>query len=267
MKKTLLAALAIAGFAAISGAQAQSSIGSGSALLYFNKIADKPDTGTVALSNSLIVNLGDLSSASFTSFNLSLNSALTAAYGANWSTDSTLKWAVLGGFNGETAAPYTYGSVFSRLAPSNLDAITVYTLAPKIDALYAEANAPIYQTGSILSSLGATHKTVLIENGDLNSDGVVSNGTGAYAMDLTGFDTWNGSLATYQYQTNSQNIYYNGLMDGEGNIVDQPSIQTGTITLASDGTLSVNSVPEPSTYALFALGAVLLVMACRRAKA
>lgn len=267
MKKTLLAALAIAGLAVTTGAQAQSTIGSGSALLYFNKIADKPESGTVNLSNSLIVNLGDLSSTTFTSFNLSLGTALAAAYGANWSTDETIKWAVLGGFNEATPAPYSLGAVYSRLAPSDLDMLAIYYLSPKIDALYAEANAPVYQTGSILSSLGATHKTVLIENGALNADGVVSNGTGTYAMDLTGFDTWNGTLATFQYQTNSQKVYFNGLMDAEGNFGSQPSIQTGTITLASDGTLSVNSVPEPSTYFLFGLGALMLIVAYRRANA
>jgi hypothetical protein len=266
MKKTLLAALAIAGFAVTTGAQAQSTIGSGSALLYFNKIADKPESSTVNLSNSLVVNLGDLSH-NFSSFNLSLNSALAAAYGAGWATDDTIKWAVVGGFNSEAATPYAYGFMYSRPQSSTLDLVTVYNLSNKTDALYAEANAPIYATGSITSNLGNSHMTVVIENGTLNSDGVVSNGAGTYAMDLNGFDAFNGTLATYQYQTNSQKIYFNGLMDAEGNFGDQPAIQTGTVTLGSDGTLSVNAVPEPSTYVLFGLGALLLILAYRRISA
>jgi len=267
MKKTLLAAIALAGFAAATSAQAQNTIESGSALLYFNKIADKPDSGTVSLSNSLIVNLGNLSSTTFTSFNLGLNAALVSAYGANWSTDDTIKWAVFGGFNAAEPAPKAYATIYSRPAATYLDLVAVYNLSNKTDALYAEANAPIYQTGSIISSQSVTHKTVLIENGTLDSGGVVSNGAGTYAMDLTGFDAWNGTLATFQYQTNSQNIYFNGLMDDQSNFGDQPAIQTGTISLASDGTLSVNSVPEPATYALFGFGALLLIVAYRRANA
>lgn len=267
MKKTLLAALAIAGFAVTTGAQAQTNIGSGSSLLYFNKIVEKPESGTVAVANSLVVNLGDLSSSSFTSFNLGLNAALVSAYGANWSTDDTIKWAVFGGFNGDEPAPKSYGTIYSRPMASTMDLVSVYNLSNKTDALYAEANAPIYATGSIISNLGVSYKTVLIENGTLNSDGFVSNGTGTYAMDLTGFDFWNGTLATYQYQTNSQNIYFNGLMNAQGDFGDQPSINTGTITLASNGTLSVNSVPEPSTYALFGFAALILIVAYRRANA
>lgn len=267
MKKTLLAAIAIAGIAVTTGAQAQSNIGSGSALLYFNKIADRPDSGTVPLADTLVVNLGDLSSTTFTSFNLSLNTALVAAYGANWSTDDTIKWAVIGGFDGETPAPKTYGKVFSRTAPSVLDLQTVYNLSPKTDALVAEANAVIWTTGSIISTIGATHKTVRVENGTLNADNVVSNGTGFYAQDLTGFEVWNGTLATYQYQANSQNIYFSTLMDAQGEFGDQPTINTGTISLASNGTLSVNSVPEPSTYALFGFAALILIVAYRRANA
>jgi len=265
MKKTLLAALAIAGFAVISSAQAQSSIGSGSALLYFNKIADKPDSGTVNLSNSLVVNLGDLSS-NFSSFNLSLNTALVAAYGSGWATDDTIKWAVFGGFNSAAPTPYAYGFMYSRPQSSLLDLVSVYNLSNKTDAFYAEATAPIYTTGSIASSLGVNHATVVIENGTLSSDGAVSNGAGPYAMD-NGFDAFNGTLATFQYQTNSQNIYFNGLMNAQGDFGDQPAIQTGTISLGSDGTLSVNSVPEPSTYALIGFGALLLIVAYRRANA
>ena len=267
MKKTLLAALAIAGLAVTTGAQAQTNIGSGSALLYFNKIIDRPESGTSPLSNSLVVNLGDLSSSSFTSFNLGLNAALVSAYGANWSTDDTIKWAVFGGFNADEPAPKSYGTIYSRPTASTMDLVAVYNLSNKTDALYAEANAPIWQTGSIISNLGVSHKTVLIENGTLNSDGFVANGTSPYAMDLTGFEFWNGTLATYQYQTNSQNIYFNGLMNAGGDFVDQPAIHTGTITLASNGTLSVTSVPEPSTYALFGFAALILIVAYRRVNA
>ncbi|NBZ94937.1 MAG: PEP-CTERM sorting domain-containing protein [Proteobacteria bacterium] len=266
MKKTLLAALAIAGFAVATSAQAQTNIGSGSALLYFNKIADKPDSGTVNLSNSLVVNLGDLSS-NFSSFNLSLNTALEAAYGSGWATDDTIKWAVFGGFNSAAPTPYSYGFMYSRPQSSLLDLVSVYNLSNKTDAFYAEANAPIYTTGSIASSLGVNHTTVVIENGTLSSEGAVSNGAGPYAMDLNGFDAFNGTLATFRYQTNSQNIYFNGLMNAQGDFGDQPAIQTGTISLGSDGTLSVNSVPEPSTYALIGFGALLLIVAYRRANA
>jgi uncharacterized small protein (DUF1192 family) len=267
MKKTLLAAVAIAGFAFTTGAQAQSTIESGSSLLYFNKMVETPETGTTNISNSLVVNLGDLSSTSFSSFNLSLNTALVAAYGAGWSTDDTIKWAVIGGFDGAAASPNTYGVVYSKTSSNNLSMLSVYELNPKIDVLFAEANAEIYTASSVLSNLGNSHKTVLIENGSMNADGVVSNGFGTYALDQDGFATWNGGLATFQYVTNSQSIYFNKLMNEGGVYGSQPSVKTGTITLASDGTLSVNSVPEPSTYALFGFAALLLIVAYRRANA
>jgi hypothetical protein len=268
MKKTLLAALAIAGFAVTTGAQAQTTtnIGSGSALLYFNKIEAKPDTGTTALSNSLIVNLGDLSRG-FSDYNLNLNTALTAAYGAGWSTNETIKWGVIGGFNGQEAAPNAYGITYSRpSSTTSFDFGTIYNVGIRLDYIYTEANALIYQTGSVVSTLGVTHGTVLIENGTINEDGVVSNGYGVYAADQDGFGVWPGSLATHNYLGLTQNIYFNGAMDNDGNYADQPVREIGRVSLASNGTLSV-AVPEPSTYALFGFAALILIVAYRRANA
>jgi len=272
MKKTLLAALAIAGFAVTAGAQAQTDIGSGSALLYFNWIVDKPLAGESAkpLSNSLVVNLGGLSSSSFARFNLDLNSALVAAYGADWSTSDNIRWAVFGGFSGqEVNARLQYGAIYSRPEGlgGNLDMMTVFNLSAKSDELYSEANMPIYQTGSVISTTGITHKTVLIENGTLDEDNVASNGYGPYNMDIDGLSYWQPTLATYQWQTNTQQIYFNGLQDQNANYGDQPSIKTATITLGTNGVLSVTPVPEPSTYALFGFATLILIVAYRRANA
>jgi hypothetical protein len=97
-----------------------------------------------------------------------------------------------------------------------------------------------------------------------------------------------GSWAGYQYGGpgtvyNSQGAsaygFYSGTLETQvGNVLNVNTIydsgtglnngyvgaNIGTLSLGSDGSVNFNTVPEPSTYALFGFGALLLVIAYRR---
>jgi hypothetical protein len=295
MKKTLLAALAIVGLAAATSASAQSNYNTGDSLLFFRATA-----GTGA-SNSLLINLGSIGTAGssyngtsfFSTINLDLsgsNSIVSQTFGLNWWNNQNLRWGVIGSVQDNNANTDTFSYRLSGITiPPNLEISQRVALANDVDnATLLAFSMPISTTGLIngtyrygVTANGYTLNQptvgVVTDNGDgtfttnqVAQDSFIAYNEGAdiAAYDKNGFGgVLNGALSKDITLITSMNLYTaNNMVDrtaGELTSTGEPK-QFGTITV-TDGVVQV--VPEPSTYVLFGLGALLLIVAYRRANA
>jgi len=242
MKKTLLAALALAGFVAINNASAQQiSYTPGDTLMMF-----RAASGTGADKN-LYINLGNLSSSSFTSFNLDFSSggALVTAFGSDWNRNTVL-WGVIGGDN---AVPnLTYGS--SLAAQTGLTADNLWTITTAVDQAFYAGIGALATVGTITDNNGTSHGFSIFSSGASGSPS---------SQDERGFSFFD--IGAIINPDSSKNLYSYSV-DGDYNVL--APVTTGSVAI-SGTTISV--VPEPSTYALIGFGALLLVVAYRRANA
>jgi hypothetical protein len=281
MKKTLLAALAIAGFAVASNAQAQSTYTTGNSFLFFRSTAGS------GASNSLLINLGSIGVAGndyngtryFSSINLDLSasdSIVSQTYGTNWWNNQNLRWGVIGSVQDNNANTDTFSYRLSgTIAPLSLSMEGRVALANQID------NASVYAFSMPISTTGlinGTYRYGVTANGyvliETSVDGVAQDSYINYneGMDIAAFDRggFGGVMSTLSKDitlVSSQNLYAaNNTVDrvaGEVTSAGSP-VQFGTVSVAN-GVVSV--VPEPATYALFGFGALLLIVAYRRANA
>lgn len=242
MKKTLLAALAIAGFAVISNAGAQTGFTTGDTFLGVYGVNG-------ASSSSYVVDLGNLQNG-FTSFTLNMSSVPAAS----WYSNANYSIGIIGSDDN------TYNAVvgLSAAAFNNYNTTIIGGMASINSAYDNIAVASGYgnvTTSSIKDNNNVTHYTYLYPNAnsgsfqsaDLNGYGILS---GPLAAPVTA-DGASGSLYLYSYNNNL------GQAD--------PAVKIGTYSMDnSTGVLTINSVPEPSTYALLGFGALLLIIAYRR---
>ena len=241
MKKTYLsAAIAIVGFAAFQTANAQVSPGSYSAGDIFIGFE------SASLSKNYVVDIG----ADITAFSsLSLGADLATTFGTNWYGVSDLKYGVFG-----LASDDSY--VIASVPAGN--AAPVKKAAGALATADAHYNAMV---NGLNTSAG---------NGQGLTLGTYQNvGTGAD----TGLATWSGNAKNTPVFT----IYNSPIENSITSLLDVYTT-TGTTSTAQfkaiggalGGSLQVSSlgvisaVPEPGTYALFGLGALLLVIAVRR---
>ena len=241
MKKTLLAALAIAGFAVTTGAQAQQiSYTPGDALLMF-----KATTGQ-GNDRNVYINLGNLTSVNFTRFNLdfsTVGNVLENTFGANW-TRNTVYWGVIGG-EGNTPS-FTYAT--TRPVRSDLIADDLWMVANGVNQAFYAGTGVLASVGTITDSLGNSH----------GYSAFSSSASGAPSVqEEIGWGIFDVSTVINP-STEKRNLYYI-TVDGNYNVLSP--VRTGTIE-ATGTTFKV--VPEPSTYALIGLGALLLMVAYRR---
>ncbi len=244
MKKTILAALAIAGFVAINNASAQQiSYTPGDTLMMFRATA-----GTGADKN-LYINLGNLSSSSFTSFNLDFSSggALATAFGSDWNRNTVL-WGVIGGDN---AVPnLTYGS--SLAAQTDLTADNLWTITTAVDQAFYAGIGALATVGTITDNNGTSHGFSIFSSAASGSPS---------SQDERGFSFFD--IGTIINPDSSKHLYSYRVND---NYDVLPPVTTGTVAI-SGTTISLQAAPEPSTYALLGVGALLLIVSYRRAKA
>jgi hypothetical protein len=242
MKKTLLAALAIAGFAVTTGAQAQQiSYTPGDALLMF-----RATTGTGADKN-LYINLGNLTSASFTSFNLDFASAgniLQSTFGSDWNRN-TVYWGVIGGDNAVPSFTYASGSA----AQTGMNADNLWQITTAIDQAFYAGVGSLATVGTVADSNGNNHGYSVFSS-DAGGSPTYQDGRGFAYFDVT-------TIINTQTQ---RSLYFYGV-DGDYNVL--APVTTGTVS-ATGTSFAVQSIPEPSTYALIGFGTLLLVMAYRR---
>ena len=261
MKKTLLtAAIALTGLAAFSSAQAQSIYTPGDSYLFF-----LAQSGTGSGKN-VQIDLGDLTSSSFTSFNFSasaLSSILGTTYGSNWYSLNTVSWGLIGSanINGVDAATapalgVTMGVTGANYSSQTYDVNSLYTIGSTLD--------PMNNAGSMVT---ATQSTILDNNGVSHYYSIYDNliSGSASLQDANGFGGLSGPLSGAVTTYNNNVIrFYSVADDGSGTPVASTVTQTGSFAQNGAGAISVSAVPEPSTYVLFGLGALALMIVYRR---
>lgn len=259
MKKQLLTAvIAMTGLAAFSSANAQTYT-AGDSLLYF--IAQ---SGTGA-SKNVQIDLGNLTSSSFSSYNFSssaLSTVLGSTFGANWYTLNTLSWGLIGSANATavdlSGLGVTLGNTGANASGGAIGFGDLATIGSSVDPMYLAGNSASATKGTITDSLGGSHYYSIYDNGIQSS---ASSQEG-----LPAFGYFSGSLSGAVTTFNNNAIVFHGTADdGSGSGIATTPVTTGSFAVNnSTGVISVNAVPEPGTYALFGLGALLLVIAVRR---
>ena len=245
MKKTLLAAL-LAGAVMTSGARSASVVTSGNAavgdiILGFQDTVKNID---------YLVDLGPLNNLqTLLSTGVNLNSDLTTAFGASWNSDANLYYGVFG-----------INSAKSQVWASTLSGNSAF---------------PVKVTGA-LSTTYQHYNTML---GGFNGSAGTALTSGYEFTGASGqaaFTTWTGNNPTAS-PSSAFAVYNQSLEAGVAANQTLDFYQTGNsgsplaiynasngnaLSLSSSGVLS--AVPEPSTYALAGLGALLLLVAYRR---
>ena len=139
-------------------------------------------------------------------------------------------------------------------------AIVYASVASGNTAPVLKASGALATTLSHYGTLGAGYNNDIASQG--LSIGVYQN---VNTAPDTGFATWSGNTPSTSpfvtYNVSFENVAGSAL-DIYGT-TGSSSTQLGTVVLSTtDGTIS--AVPEPSTYVLFGLGALVLVIAVRR---
>jgi hypothetical protein len=241
MKKHLLALLVAAG--AFSGTVAQAYVAPGSGapgdvILGFQDTAQNID---------YIVDLGAGSSFSgFTSINIGTD--LAAAFGAGWATNSNLYFGVFG-----------INSAKSQIWASTLSGNSAFPVK------VAGALSITYQHYTTMLNAFNTGGTVLTTGVQLNGASGLSfqswTGNSPTAAPTSAFAVYNQSLEAGVAANQTLDVYQTGNTGGSSTALFKEA-NGNPIQVTSAGVVQV--VPEPSTYALMGLGALVLVVLYRR---
>jgi hypothetical protein len=254
MKKTLLVLLAAAGVSSAAFAQ-DFKYDKGDVLVGFRLTdPDRTGSGLVAgSSRAYIVNLGQIDTvANYTPAwaGINLSSDLIMVFGANWATSTT--WGML-------SIPQDKKSWSASSAVANGEA----SIVSKSVAFLGNPTAQLGNIGTAFDSLA-------IETGDAVTSGKLSQGVWGTNDDLpwsTSVEANSFAVGNFEAVTSSNlDLYtaYGSTYGAAGNALRSTTVDVNTFSVAG-GTLQ--SVPEPSTYALSGFAALLLIVAYRRANA
>jgi hypothetical protein len=242
MKKTLLAALAIAGFAVATSAQAQTPAAAANRSLFLGFQA----TGGVGSATNIVVNIGlpnDLST-----LNLDINSALSSTYGSNWYSRSDLYFGVIGAAFTEVPGVDIQSTLYSSVATGS--------------------EAPARDTGSSqaivknkISAFRSQYTSNLNNEQTIGSAVYMVNG----GVDTYTWSSYNPSTQAFDYFGNITTLINESLdiyrvVPSVPLAGDPGELYSTGLYISAQG----QAVPEPSTYVLFGLGALLLIIAYRR---
>lgn len=250
MRKTLLLLSIIGGFASANAATYTLSDAAIDDRLYLGFFADD-----AVSTKSVLINLGT-SADVFSGFTLdfsSASSALSSTYGTNWFNNSDVRWGLIGydgayGENGSAYASRQSGSALLRSAGGTyLDEEGYYSLLDNVQSLIPAHTAGAATLSTIVGSSGNTHGVSVVDNSSVTFSGVADAKFGSftavpYGQVINGLNIQQFTLDGSQYKTT---------FDGNFAVITQTN---GTITI----------VPEPTTYALLGLGALMLILAYRR---
>lgn len=242
MKKILLNSVIAAGLALVSASAQSFTYNSGDALLVFKS------SGGTGATQDLVIKLGSLADgfSSFTIDQSGNNSLLSSVYGSDWYTSGNVAFGLLAS-NDDTLKFTLARSVAPTAGIKGQYLNTINANVGQIDA--AAQNGGTFT--DITNSLGNTFETAYFSetlSGSVTIEDSI--GWGYYGAAVVTTSTPK-SIYTYTYTS------LNG--------IDTPS-ELGSVSI-NNGVISVTSVPEPSTYALMGLAALLLVIAYRRKSA
>ena len=263
MKKRLFLPVIILTLLSTVGIRAQSTYTPGDAYLFF--LAQ----GGTGSGKNVQIDLGNLTSTSFSGFNFSsatLSSVLGSTYGASWYNLNTVSWGLIGSANSlavdAATIPYlgvTMGLTGANAANPALDVNALYSIGSALDPMNNAGNAVSATKGTIADNNGVNHFYTIYDNGI---------GGSASSQDANAFGSLSGPLsgAVTSFSNNAINFYAVG-DDGTGTPVATTVTKTGNFSVDGTGAISVSAVPEPSTYVLFGLGALGLMIVYRRRNA
>jgi len=250
MKKSILTAtIALMGIASAIQSQAAAipgapTVGNGDSFLYFRAI---DGTGS---DKNIQIDLGNLGTSygNFNSFNLdfsSVGSIVSQTFGSNWASNNKIYWGIIG------------------TDDSNLNLVRSTTPGITQSGLSGDLLAAVNNSADNMIVAGfqgnATQGTIFDNNGNSHYYSIYSTGNSgsATSMEAIGFTVFPGSISD---PSASKSITLFGCQQVDPYAANEP-VDLGTATVASG---SVQVVPEPSTYALFTLGALMLVVVARR---
>ena len=245
MKKTAAIAAVILALGAGFSAQAQT-FNQGDILLGFEKLnGSGPDTTGVG--TEVIFDLG--TTGSFSSINLDMSSTsslLATTYGTNWNSSGLVSWAVFGANN----ASGTSRGVTASTTPAAFNG--GYTFSAAVNAMWSSM-------GSMYADWGASAVTTNTVGG-YNYVSYAAASTGGNVWSTTDLGGWSSGL------TGPMAV---GLVDPATLSVEymQRSGTTNSVGTLQEVGGVISAVPEPSTYVLFGLGALALMIVYRRRNA
>ena len=201
----------------------------------------------------------------------SLNQGFTAAalvsdlntfLGGGWYNNANVVYGLFGGYQAGSSSSIS-GLPDNALVIGTLTSTPVGNIADQTINTLTGYAASI--GSSVATSVGVSSAWVN-NNGSGTWDGYQYGGTAnaANGQGSSAYGFYPGTLETQVGNTLYANTVYSS-DSGANN--GKTGALIGAVTLASDGTLSLSAVPEPSTYILFGLGALLLVIASRRRSA
>jgi hypothetical protein len=243
MKKTLLtAAIALCGLAAFTSANAQSSYTTGDSLLAFRA------TGGAGQSLNVQIDVGNLSNlAGAFSFDLTAaNSILSTTYGTNWASRNDLYWTIIG--SDDNTAQLTLASA---TLPDPISLSGLATINGNVDGMATAASAGGATQGTIQDNLGASYAYSIYGTGFSGSFSQLDTPPNTFGYFASSVGTLDATKGIY-------------LLNADLNSgVPLPTTNVGTVSIAN-GVVTIAAVPEPSTYVLFGLGALVLGITLRR---
>jgi hypothetical protein len=253
MKKTLLLLSLIAGLASANAATYNISTPTNSLYLGFFS-ADSVAT------TSVLINLGT-SADVFNGFTMDLSgasSALSTTFnknGTNWFDSEEVYWGLIG-YNAVGASVqsfYVARPEGANLLINSADSTTLSsanrsTLHGRVGALITAHTAGDASYDTVVGSTGNTHEISMVGNGANAFDVQANSRYGVFQGSV--FNQVIGSGLTIQQFTRSGSTF--------------PTAFEGTFGGITQANGVITVVPEPSTYVLLGLGALMLAMVYRR---
>jgi hypothetical protein len=250
MKKTILAAIIALSGTIANNASAAPLYSSNTPIGYElgNIFLGFRASGGTGVGNSFLLNLGNYGT--FPILNagaapvdlFDVGSELTTVFGADWKTRSQVTWGIFG------------------MDPSRLPVYSS-TADNRAAAPATKSSGQLGGAASAYAGMGANYNTSILNGASIEgSTGVLGDGV----VTGTGASTWWKNIndaADFGIYNTSLEASVAGDLEFYSTSASKATRLT-QFTISSGGMISV--VPEPSTYALFGFGALLLIVAYRR---